>query len=86
MFKVHFTNPSGMEALEGNAAEIGSVAEITTSLEEGHHTLVVPATRHPSYTDQHAGVQADDCPVQLVQIRIPAENENGQTWFNIVQQ
>lgn len=85
--QVHFTNPSGMEALDGNATEIGSVAEITTSLDEGRHTLVVPATRHPSYTDQHTTtVQTEDCPVQLVQIRIPTEGENGQTWFNIVQQ
>ncbi|XP_075214790.1 uncharacterized protein LOC142320645 [Lycorma delicatula] len=86
--QVHFSNPSGMEALEGNG-EVSSVAEITTSLDDRQHTLVVPASRHHgSYNvgePQTTMVQTEDGPVHLVHIRIPGETDSNQ-WYNIVQQ
>lgn len=77
-----------MEALEGNS-EVSSVAEITTTLEDRQHTLVVPASRHHgSYSvgePQTTMVQTEDGPVHLVHIRIPGETDSNQ-WYNIVQQ
>uniref|UniRef100_A0A1B6BYQ0 Zinc finger protein 865 n=1 Tax=Clastoptera arizonana TaxID=38151 RepID=A0A1B6BYQ0_9HEMI len=82
--QVHFANPNAMEALDSSGNEITSVTEITTSLEEGH-TIVVPTSRHGPYAEQQTTtVQTNDGPVHLLQIRIPTEGDNGQTWFNIV--
>ncbi|XP_039279351.1 zinc finger protein 3 homolog isoform X2 [Nilaparvata lugens] len=89
--QVHFSNPSGMESLEaGGGTGVVAGAEIATTLDDQHTTLVVPAGRH------HAGefgehqttmVQTEDGPVHLVHIRLPAgESADNAQWYNIVQQ